>query len=101
MQPIDSTQLKSLLTGYAGRRTYLHYEFARGGFLRNIPVDIDEAVLRGDGPYRVALRCREHGWVIMEDLTHMESGAHLFLCALESDQRLARALQLSPEPFAP
>lgn len=78
-------------------------EFVRGGFVRNLAADVEEAVIRGEGPFRVALRCREAGWVVMEGLTHMESTAvePLFLCALESDQRLAQVLQISPEPFAP
>lgn len=111
MQPIEPETLAPLLRGLAGQAVYLHYEVVPAGFLRNLKVNIQEAVLRGaEPPYRLALRCQEDAWVIMEGLTHMETaataadgapGPTLFLCALESDQRLSRAIQISREPFTP
>ena len=104
LQPIDPQVVAGVLAAWAGRTAYLHQETVPGGFVRNIRIDIEEAVLRhGEASYRVALRCRGDAWVVMEGLTHMEltEGQPLFLCALESDQRLSRALQISAEPFRP
>jgi hypothetical protein len=101
--PFDDKQVVQALQRFVGERAYLHFEFCRGGFVRNAVVEVEDAQVRGEGPWRVALRCGTHGWVIMEGLTHMEirPGAPLFLGALESDQRLSQALQISREPFAP
>lgn len=106
MKPIEAETVAQALQQFAGRRTYLHFEFPTGGFLRNLAAEIEEAHLRSDGAtYRVALRCKEHGWVMMEGLTHMslQEGAPLFLGALEDEpaQRLNRCIQLSKEPFTP
>ncbi|MGE5590479.1 MAG: DUF1806 family protein [Bacillota bacterium] len=104
MQPIDPQVVSAALAAWAGRTAYVHQETVPGGFIRNVRVDIEQAVLRGDQPpYRVALRCRGDAWVVTEGLTHMDltEGQPLFLCALEGDQRLSRALQLSVEPFRP
>lgn len=106
MQPLDPEILAPLVRGLAGQTVYLHCEVVPAGFLRNLKAEVQEAVLRGDEPpYRLALRCQGDGWVIMEGLTHMDvprtEGAPLFLCGLESDQRLSRAIQISREPFAP
>lgn len=103
MQPIQSDAVAGALKQFEGRRVYLHFEFPRGGFLRNIAAEVDEVHLKGAGPYRVALKCRDHGWVLMEGLTHMQmsEGHPLFLGALESDQRLSQALQISLERMAP
>ena len=103
MAPFDSEQVAQALRRFVGQRVYLHFEFCRGGFVRNAEVDVEDVQVRGEGPWRVALRCGTHGWVVMEDLTHMEIKpcAPVFLGALESesDQRLSRALQISREPF--
>lgn len=102
MQPIDEAVITGILKGFEGSRVYMHFEFPRGGFVRNVSTAVTEAHLKGAGPYRVALRCEGDGWVIMEELTHFEATEHgpLFLCALESDGRLSRTLQISREPFA-
>lgn len=104
MQPIDTALLAQVLKRYEGSRAYLHVEFCRGGFVRNVAAQVVQAQIRGDGPYRVALRCQEDGWVIMEELTHAQipdGAGPLFLCAFEEDQRLSRALQIGLEPFSP
>lgn len=102
MQPIDPLVVSKALAAWTGRTAYIHQETVPGGFVRNVRVDIERAVLRGEEPpYRVALRCGGGAWVVTEGLTHMDltEDQPLFLCALESDQRLSRALQISAEPF--
>lgn len=105
LQPIDADKVTAALRRFEGGRAYVHFEMTRGGFIRNLQADIESVALRGEGPYRVALKCRGDGWVIMEGLTHMDlpTGGPLFLGALESesDQRLTQCLQLNVEPFAP
>lgn len=101
-QPLDPQAVTQALQRLAGSRLYLHFEFTRGGFLRNLVADVEEAVLRGEGPYRVALRCREHGWVIMEGLTQMALSPDLLvLGALDEEQKLAHLIQLSREAYRP
>lgn len=101
MEAIDGARARAVLDRYAGQVVYLHFEFARGGFVRNLKARVVEVALRGDGPYRVGIRCAENGWVVMEGLTHwaVAEGQPLFLCALEPDQRLAQALQLHLAPM--
>lgn len=101
MEPIDASRLRQALAPYAGREVYLHVEFARGGFARNVKGRVISVALRGDGPYRVGLRCEEAGWVVMEGLTHWlaAEGQPLFLCGLDEEEKLDRALQLHFEPL--
>jgi hypothetical protein len=103
VQPIEPAHIAASLRRYAGKQVYLHFEHSRGGFIRNLRAAVIEALMRGEGPYRVALRCQDDGWVIMEELTHMavERDGTLCLYALDSDQKLSRALQISLEPFTP
>jgi hypothetical protein len=103
VRPIEAEELVLALRRLNGRRVYLHVEVTPGGFMRNLTAEIEEAVLRGDGPtYRVALRCSGHGWVVMEGLTHMsvKDGDPLLLCTLEEEDRLTRVLQISEEVLA-
>lgn len=103
MQPINRTAAAAALRSLSGGHCFIHFEFTRGGFVRNLAADVEEALIRGDGPYRIGIRCKANGWVVMEGLTHMEirEGEPLFFGTLESDQRLAQALQISREVFAP
>lgn len=103
MQPIRTEDLGAALKFFEGQQAYLHFEFARGGFVRNLTAQVEEAHLRGNGAYRVALRCKSDGWLVMEGLTHADLTQSSCVClyALDNDQRLSRALQLSLEPFAP
>lgn len=101
--PIDGEKLAQVLEGLRGRRVYLHMEVTPGGFLRNLAVDVNEAVVRCDGAtYRVALRCQNNGWVVMEGLTHMaaQAGEPLLLGMLETEDRLTRVMQISAEVLA-
>ena len=100
--PIDGEKLAQALRSLSGRWVYLHMEVTPGGFLRNLAAEVEEAVLRCDGPtYRVALRCRFGVWVVMEGLTHMalRDGEPLVLGTLEGEDRLTRVLQISEEAF--
>lgn len=109
VRPIDAAELTQALRLLAGQSLYLHMEVTPGGFLRNLRAEIEEAVLRCDGPtYRLALRCVEHGWVVLEGLTHMalQAGAPfmpargLLLCTLEGEDRMTRVIQISKEALA-
>lgn len=103
VRPIDEEELAPMLLRLGGRKVYLHVEVTPGGFLRNLAAQVKEAVLRSSGStWRIALRCEEHGWVVMEGLTHMsvQSGEPLLLCTLEEEDRLTRVIQISEEAFA-
>lgn len=103
VRPIDAEELAPVLHQLCGRTVYLHVEVIPGGFMRNLTAEIEEAVLRSDGPtHRVALRCAGRGWVVMEGLTHMTigEGEPLHLCTLAEEDRLTRVIQISKEAFA-
>lgn len=103
VRPIEAEALAQVLRRLSGRRVYLHVEVTPGGFMRNLVTEIDSAVLRGDGlTYRIALRCSDQGWVVMEGLTHMcvREGDPLLLCTLEEEDRLTRVIEISEEAFA-
>lgn len=100
MEPIRVNELAERLGHFSDRTVYLHFELCRGGFVRNVKAEVMEAHLRGTGPWRVALRCQNDGWVIMESLSHMKvEGAALCLFGFDEEQKLACALQISTEPF--
>lgn len=100
MQPIQPDLLGPCLRRFEGRRAYIHFEFCRGGFVRNMAAQVRTVSLRGDGPFRLGIHCEQDGWVVMQELTHFDAtGPVLFLGAFDEDQRLSRALQLSLEPL--
>ena len=103
MRPIEAKELGLALQRLSGRRVYLHVEVTPGGFLRNVAADLKEAVLRSDGcTHRLALRCGDGSWVVMEGLTHMSmvDGEPLMLCTLAEEDRLTRVIELSEEVLA-
>lgn len=103
LYPIEANELSRVLNSLSGRWVHLHLEVAPGGFLRNLRAYVEEAVIRCDGPtFRVALRCRESGWVVMEGLTHtVARGEEPFMLGtLVEEGRLTRVLQISKEAFA-
>lgn len=102
LRSIEAAALSQTLRQLAGRTVYLHMEVTPGGFLRNLAVEVEEAVLRSDGSsYRIALLCPGDGWVVMEGLTHMciEGGGPLLFGRLEEEDRLTRVIQISEEAF--
>lgn len=114
LSPITRESLDAHLDSLCGRRIYLHMEVTPGCFLRNLAVEVQDLVLRCDGPsYRLALRCAGHGWVVIEGLTHMAlpdeatqrhpvSGhvPPLQLGTLVEEDRLTRLILLSEEAYA-
>ncbi len=103
LRPIDERELVQAAAELSGRMVYLHMEVTPGGFVRNLTADLQEMVVRRDhATYRVALRCANDGWVVVEGLTHMAigEGEPLLLCALVEEDRLTRVLQISEEAFA-
>lgn len=103
LRPIDAVELTQAVRRFSGHHVYLHLEVTPGCFLRNLHADLEEVVLRCDGAtYRIALRCSDNGWVVLEGLTHMviADGAPLLLGTLEGEDRLTRVIQISKEAFA-
>lgn len=94
--------MEAALTAFAGREAWVHAEWIPGGFLRNMHVRVADGYLRGGGPYRVALRCIGDSWVRIEDVTDWELDAEGRLCFFafgDAEQRLARTLEISPQPL--
>ena len=104
MRPIhdDPAAVRAALARFAGQGVYVHAECIPGGFVRNARFEVAAAELRGEGRYRVALRCQEGAWVRLEDLTHWEldpQGRLMLLAFGDAEQRLSRTLELSLQPF--
>lgn len=101
MQPINPSELESLLRPFEGRTAYLHVEVTPGAFVRNVLAQVEKTHVAGAGPYRVALKLAEHGWVRVEGLTHRarDEQERLLLAGHDDKGRLTTALQLSRTPF--
>jgi hypothetical protein len=101
MRQIHPSELEEWLLPYEGLAAYLHVEVTPGAFVRNVRASIEQAYVAGSGPYRVALRLKEHGWIRVEGLTHCEKDAEerLLLAGHDDLGRLTSALQLSLKPF--
>ncbi|HZG85612.1 DUF1806 family protein [Paenibacillus sp.] len=100
MQPIEIERLETVLQAYEGRTPYIHVEVTPGAFVRNVTAAIEQAYVRGSGPYRVALRLKGDGWIRAEGLTHMaEEPGRLLLAGHDELGRLTCGLQLSTERF--
>jgi hypothetical protein len=102
MQTIDRSVLTAALAAFDGHAVYMHVEVTPGGFARNIPLTVEASFVHGDGPFRVALRLPDRGWIRVEGLTHMtvDEMGRLLLAGHDSDGKLTTALELSPTPFA-
>jgi len=101
MEPIVKKKVEEALQAFHGCRTYVHAEVIPGGFVRNAAVDVRQAHIAGDGPYRIAVQFDHDGWIRMENLTHFEiDGKRRLLLAGHDDQgRLSTVLELSFAPF--
>lgn len=101
LQSIDRTIVKQALQTYENQKAFIHAEVIPGGFLRNISVHIIQTYIAGVGPYRIALRMEDEGWIRMEGLTDFEiDGQGRLLLAGHDDQgRIMTVLELSLSPF--
>lgn len=101
MQPIIASELESNLRQYEGHTVYLHVEVTPGAFVRNMKTLILKSYAAGTGPFRVALKLPDHGWVRVEGLTHglMDEKERLILAGHDDNGRLTAALEISREPF--
>lgn len=108
MRAIESAAAEAALQGFAGRRIYLHLEttagaYTEGGFgafVRNAPVVLRGAALRGSGPYRAGLEI-EGGWIYAEGLTDWEEDAEgrVLMAGYDGEGRVTVLCELSAEPF--
>lgn len=100
LQAIDRAEVAAALERFANRAVYVHHEAIPGGFVRNVQVQVRRAMIRGDGPYRVALDCGG-AWLQAENLTDYEVDAagRLLLAGVGADGRLTGAFHLSLTPF--
>ncbi|MCR8643551.1 YojF family protein [Paenibacillus sp. N1-5-1-14] len=101
MKPIHKQAVTTALRAFIGQQVYIHAEAIPGGFLRNISVEVEQAMIAGEGPYRVAIRIPYNGWIRMESLTHYisESEEKLLLAGHDEQGRITTVLELSTRPF--
>lgn len=102
MKPIDKDLLNGRLAEFQKGSSFAHVEVTPGGFARNIVIQIEETHVHGSGPYRVALRLKQNGWIRVEGLTHMtvDEAGRLLIAGHDSDGKLTTGLELSREAFA-
>jgi len=108
MTPIVPAAVEAALARLVGRTAYVHLEttagaYTEGGFgafLRNAPVDLRRAALRGEGPFRAGLEIAE-GWIYAEGLTDWELDAEgrVLLAGHDAEGRVTVLCELSATPF--
>ncbi|WP_424769226.1 DUF1806 family protein [Paenibacillus sp. sgz302251] len=101
MNNINRFELEKLLRHFLTEVVYIHSEATSFVFVRNFKVQLTEALTAGEGPYRVALRFDELGWLRMEGLTHYElmGEGKLLLAGYDDRGRMNVALHIGREPF--
>ncbi|WP_442601902.1 DUF1806 family protein [Paenibacillus sp. KN14-4R] len=101
MKSIHKSTVSQALRAFIGQQVYVHAEAIPGGFLRNISVEVEQCMIAGEGPYRVAIRIPYNGWIRMEGLTHYvsESEERLLLAGHDDQGRITTVLELSLRPF--
>lgn len=101
MNPIEKKQVEVMLGQFVGAEAYVHSEATSYMFVRNFKINLTEAFIAGEGPYRVALRYDGHGWLRIEGLTHAEldDQGRLLLEGFDHLGRMDVALHLGKEPF--
>ncbi|CAM3548100.1 DUF1806 domain-containing protein [Paenibacillus lupini] len=102
MRPIIQSEVEELLRVFIGEDIYVHSEATSYVFVRNFKVKLSQAFVAGDGPYRVAFRFDQIGWLRMEALTHYEldEESRLLLAGYDDRGRMNVALHIGKEPFA-
>lgn len=98
---IEKKHAEDLLKAFVGSDVYLHSEATSYLFVRNFKLNLTDALIAGEGPYRVALRFDGHGWLRIEGLTHLEldEQGRLLLEGFDDRGRMDVALHLGREPF--
>lgn len=101
MNPIDRSEVEDLLRTYIGEEIYIHSEATSYVFVRNFRVKLMQAFVAGEGPFRIAFRFDQIGWLRMEALTHVEEDreGRLLLAGYDDRGRMNVALHLGKEPF--
>ncbi|MGO4106998.1 DUF1806 family protein [Paenibacillus sp. YAF4_2] len=102
MNPIIPLEVEELLRAFIGEDIYVHSEATSYVFVRNFKVKLSQALIAGDGPYRMAFRFDQIGWLRMEALTHYEldKESRLLLAGYDDRGRMNVALHIGKEPFA-
>lgn len=102
MNPINQREVENLLRMFIGEEIYVHSEATSYVFVRNFKVKLTQAYAAGEGPFRVALRFDQIGWLRMEALTHYEldEEGRLLLAGYDDRGRMNVALHLGKGPFA-
>lgn len=101
MNLINRTQVEAELQTFVGSEVYIHSEATSFVFVRNFKVKVTDAFIAGEGPFRVALRFDDQGWLRIEALTHYEKDGNtrLLLAGYDDKGRMDVALHLGKEPF--
>lgn len=101
MNKISNIELNKAFQSFLAEEVYIHSEATSFLFVRNFKINLREAFIAGEGPYRVALRFDGAGWLRIEALTHYEitQDGKLLLAGFDDIGRMNVALHLGKEPF--
>ncbi|OMF38741.1 hypothetical protein BK133_00595 [Paenibacillus sp. FSL H8-0548] len=101
MNKISQHELNAALQSFITEEVYIHSEATSFIFVRNFKINLKEAFVAGEGPFRVALRFDGQGWLRIEALTHYEitKNGQLLLAGYDDIGRMNVALHLGKEPF--
>ncbi|MFC5648712.1 DUF1806 family protein [Paenibacillus solisilvae] len=101
MKIIHKANVDAAFQSFLGQAVYMHAEATSSVFVRNFRVSLQEAVIAGEGSFRIGLRFDGHGWLRMEGLTHYEwdNQERLILAGFDDLGRMNVTLELGREPF--
>jgi hypothetical protein len=102
MKPIDRQTVLSAVESFLGVQVYVHFE-APGSIFRNALCVFSEAGIKGEGPYRLALRSKDGSvWIRMEGLIDydVDEQGRLFIAEHDDVGRLIRGVTLSRHPLS-
>jgi hypothetical protein len=102
MIPLHPETVLRQLEQWKGKDVYIHLEVNPEAYIRNAKVELIEAHVKGDGPYRVFLELgQERGLIQINGITHMSVDENMVICTGYDDQnRLAQTLEVSIKPFS-
>lgn len=101
MSPLEPGKVLSALQKWIGQAVFVHLEVNPGAYWRNGSAVLEAIHVKGDGPFRIFLEFDgKQGLIQVDDLTHMLVSPDAVICTgYDSQDRLARTVEVSPRPF--
>ena len=99
---IDKDRLEAALKLFEDHKVYFHLEVNPGAYYRNAVGHVDTIYVRGEGPFRLFISMKEpEGLIQIDQVTHCEiDPERVFVIGYDDQQRLARMVAISFQPFS-